>query len=280
MKHLEIFHGLVAAGMEMRYGSKPDKQALLRVLWEKKQIIEAGLVDAYIMAARIFCDYAASEGIGVWARGAMPSSIVCYCLGLTEVNPLKYGLHSARFVNGRPPKFQFDIEEPRFDEFMKGAEELLQANVDAYDIAAIRECLFNDLCPMGYLSRKNERPLPADLDDELARYALCFPQTSDLYEAYVNGTLGSDIVIYQEQMMDILRETFHTGGIKANSIRIAIQRGDAETVDAYKRELFANLKGITPQEADGVWQRLTSNPRAFLKAHAISRVLQRYQFDN
>ena len=44
MRHLELFHGLVAAGMKMRYGSKPGKQALLRFLWEKKQIIDAGFV--------------------------------------------------------------------------------------------------------------------------------------------------------------------------------------------------------------------------------------------
>ena len=119
MTHMEIFHGLVAAGMRMRYGDKPNKAAILRVLWEKKQIIDAGFVDYYIMAFWIYRHYAMSAGINVWARGAVPSSIVCYCLGLTEVDPIKYGLHSVRFVNKQLPDFQFDIEESRFDEFMK-----------------------------------------------------------------------------------------------------------------------------------------------------------------
>ena len=50
MTHLEIFHGLVSAGMRMRYGNKPSKAATLRMLWEKKHIIDADFVDYYIMA--------------------------------------------------------------------------------------------------------------------------------------------------------------------------------------------------------------------------------------
>ena len=278
MTHIEQFHGLVTAGMKMRYGSKPCRSAVLRVLWEKKHIMDAGFVDYYLMAFWIFRHYAASAEVNVWVRGAMPSSIVCYCLGLTEVDPIKYGLHSARFVNDELPKFQFDIEASRYDEFMKGAEEMLQANAGDYDIPAIRECLFQDITPMEYLSRKNERPMPENIDDELARYALSFPETLDLYEAYTHQPETFDKIIYQEQMMDILRQTFQVSGIKANNIRLAIQRGETEQVEAYKKELFANLKDITSDEAETAWQRLTCNPHAFLKAHAVSRVLTRYRY--
>ena len=66
---------------------------------------------------------------------------------------------------------------------------------------------------------------------------------------------------------------------KANNIRLAIQRGETEQVEAYKQELFANLKDITLEEAEVAWQRLTNNPRAFLKAHAVSRVMAKYKFE-
>ena len=238
MTHLDLFHGLVASGMKMRYGNKPGKAALLRVLWEKKHIMDAGFVDYYLMAFWLFRHYADSMGIGFWARGAVASSIVCYCLRLTEVDPLKYCLHASRFVNDELPKFQLDIEASRYDEFMKGAEEILQANAGDYDIPAIRKCLFQDLAPMEYLSRKNERPVPENIDDELARYALYFPGTMDLYEEYVRQPKSFDGIIYQEQMMDILRETFHMSGINANQIRLAIQRRETERVEAYKKELY------------------------------------------
>lgn len=280
MTHMEIFHGLVAAGMKMRYGDKPSRTALLRCLWEKKHIMDAGFVDYYIMAFTLFRHNSASAGIGYWARGAVPSSVVCYCLGLTEIDPIKYGLHSVRFVNDEPPKFQFDIEASRYDEFMKMAEEALQASSEDYDIQAIRERMLQrlkNITPMEYLSRKQERPLPENIDDELARYALSFPQTMDLYDAYVQNP-QSDLLIYQEQMLDILRQTFLVSSIKANQIRLSIQRGETEKIKAYKNEIFADLQGLTPEKAEAAWQRLTSNPRAFLKAHAVSHVLASYKF--
>ena len=288
MTHLELFHGLVAAGMKMRYGNKPGKAALLRVLWEKKHIIDAGFVDYFIMAFWIFRFHAKSFNVNVWPRSAMPSSIVCYCLGLTEVDPIKYGLHSVRFVNDKLPDFQFDIERSRFEEFKKMAEHLLQANAEEYDIEAIKACLLRKdvkqgkgarmtyLTPCEYLSRKNKRPMPDNIDDEMVRYALKFPQTMDLYEAYIKDPSSFNHLIYQEEMLDILCHIFHVSSIKANDIRLAIQRSETERIESYKKEIFANLQDINPSEAEISWQRLTSNPNAFLKAHAVSRVMARY----
>ena len=289
MTHTEILQGLVSAGMKDRYGKELEPKQInantmvcssapVRMLLEMRQIESAGFVDYYIMAFWIFRHYATSAGIEVWARGAMPSSMVCYCLGLTEVDPIKYGLHSARFVNEKLPKFQFDVEASRFDDFMKGAEDLLQANAKDYDIPAIRECLFKDLKPSSYLSKKKERPLPDDLEDEFARYALYRPDTIDLFAAYVNSSHKCDILIYQEQMLDILKEIFHVGGIKANQIRLSIQRGETEQVEVYRQELFA-FSDLPDEEKEKAWKRLTSNPKVFLKAHAVSCVLESYKYE-
>lgn len=296
--HTDLFQDLVLAGAKMRYGLRDNdesapslpkgkpvviktNQAAMRVLWEMRQIIVNGFEDYYLMAFTLFRHNAASAGIDYWARGAVPSSVVCYCLGLTEIDPIKYGLHSVRFVNDELPKFQFDIEASRYDEFMKMAEEVLQASAEDYDITAIRERMLQrlkNITTMEYLSRKRERPLPKNLDDELARYALSFPDTMDLYDAYVQNP-QSDLLIYQEQMLDILRQTFRVSSIKANQIRLSIQRGEAEQVEAYKQVLFADLQDLKPEEAKAAWQRLTSNPRAFLKAHAVSRVLASYKYE-
>ncbi|MBQ2591356.1 MAG: hypothetical protein II569_06460, partial [Paludibacteraceae bacterium] len=136
--HTDILKGLVSAGKRWRYGEKADNLVTRRIVWELKHIIDAGFVDYYVMAFWIF-KYS-KQDINYWARGAMPSSIVCYCLGLTEVDPIKYGLHSSRFINEEPPKFQFDVEASRFDEFMKKAEEIFGENEKDFDIPAIREC--------------------------------------------------------------------------------------------------------------------------------------------
>lgn len=287
--HTELLQGFVLAGLRERYGKALEPKQInentmtcsvapVRMFLEMKQIEEAGFIDYYLMAFWIFNFHARAAGIEVWARGAVSSSVVCYCLGLTEVDPIKYGLHSARFVNEDLPKFQFDIEASRFDEFMKRAEDMLQANAEDFDIPAIRKCLFKDLKPSSYLSMKKERPLPADLEDEFARYALYFPQTMDLFCTYVNQYPNCDLLIYQEQMFDILREVFHVSGIKANHIRLSIQRGETEQIEAYKHEVF-EASDLSTEEKEKAWQRLTSNPKSFLKAHAVSQVLASYKFD-
>ena len=279
----------MSAGLRERYGKELEPKQInantticsiapVKMLLEMKQIEEAGFIDYYLMAFWIFNIQARAAGIEVWARGAVSSSVVCYCLGLTEVDPIKYGLHSARFVNEDLPKFQFDIDASRFDEFMKKAEEILAENAEDFDIPATRKCLFKDLKPSSYLSKKKERPLSEDLEDEFARYALYFPQTMDLFRTYVNQYPNCNLLIYQEQMFDILREVFHVGGIKANHIRLSIQRGDTEQIEAYKQEVF-EASDLSTETKEKVWQRLTSNPKAFLKAHAVSQVLASYKFD-
>lgn len=82
-----------------------------------------------------------------------------------------------------------------YDEFIKEAEVILRAHVKSLDVEAVKAILFKELTPMEYLSRKNERPVPENLDDELARYALYFPETMALYEAYIQQPSKFDGII-------------------------------------------------------------------------------------
>ena len=86
-------------------------------------------------------------------------------------------------------------------------------------------------------------------------------------------------VVYQEQMLDILCQFFRITNIEANQIRLSIQRGETEQMEAYKKELFSNPKDISEKKAEWLREILTSNPNAFLKAHAVSRVLAKYKFE-
>ena len=296
---IDFFQGLISKGFKMRYGNNPDKHAYLRYVWERKHIIDTGLSDYYLMASWLFRVHAHAAGIEFWARGAMPSSIICYCLGLTEIDPLKYGLHSVRFVNDEKPKFQFDIERSRYDEFIKIVDDVIAAESELNfisDAQAICDCILKGLSPVDYLSKKKEKPMPEDLEDEIARDALIHPDTIDMYDAYMRRksdglwtkhgmkldkilapTCG--FVVYQEQMLDILCQFFRITNIEANQIRLSIQRGETEQMEAYKKELFSNPKDISEKKAEWLWEILTSNPNAFLKAHAVSRVFAKYKYE-
>lgn len=294
----EQLRELVTKGFKQRYGTHPDKQALLRLLSELRRIDVAGYAGYYLMAYMIFKETAFSYGINIWPRGAMASSIVCYSMGLTEVDPLRYGLHSARFVNEEPPKFQFDIEEARFDEFKEKATKLLKDNPDILDYETGCKYLLGDLQSSSYLNGKDVCPLPQpeNMDDKIAEYALSFPDTMTLYETYKERKNGATwaptgiekldeilaptygLLAYQEQMFDIMKLCFNVHGILANKVRLSIQRGETEQIKAYRIELQENAKqvGLGDNEFDTAWSVLTSNPKAFLKAHAVFRVLSRY----
>lgn len=300
-KTIKLLKELASKGFKERYGEHPDKLALLRLLFEYRRIDVMGFAELYLMAYWIFKETATAMGINVWPRGAMSSSMVCYSLGLTEVDPVRYGLHSARFVNEEPPKFQFDVEEARFNEFKAKAEEELRANPDTLDYETGCKCLLGDLQPMSYLSRIRESPLPMldKLDEEIAKYALCFPDTMNLYEEYKERNQGANwnptgiakldevlsptngLLAYQEQMFDIMKNCFNIHGALANKIRLAIQRGKTKNINAYRKELWETAKnmGLSEGEYETVWTVLTSNPKAFLKAHAVSRVVSMYYYE-
>jgi len=292
----DLLNKLVAEGMRMRFGSHPSKWVKLRAVAELRRIHMEGYVDYYLTAFWIFRFQAFGAGIAYWGRGAMNSSLVCYCLHLTEVDPIRYALHAERFVNEEPPKFQFDVEESRYAEFMKIVEEQLAANAEEYDVEVIREHLLEDITPVAYLSRRKESELPQNTDDEMVRYALTFPGMETLYGQYVQrckaglcGVTGIDkldailaptkgLLVFQEQMMDILKQVFGIHGTLSNDIRRAIQRGERLRMEDWKHEMRLP-ETISSEEAEKAWQVLTSNPRAALKAHALSRLMATCRFN-
>lgn len=297
MTNKDLLQKLVDSGMRMRYGLNPNDLVIRKIKWEMDHIVKAGYEDYYYVAHFLF-NYAKKIHINIWARGAVPSSIICYCLGLTEVDPVRYGLRSERFVNDNLPLFQYDIESSYFDEFMKHLGSTLEIISDEFDITDMRNCLLGDIKPSDYLSRKSNQTLPNDLEDEVARYALKSQNTKDLFNCYVQRKEGHEkweqtginqldeilaptygILAYQEQMLEILRQLFHVKAIDSEHIRLFIQRGEAEHIKACKAELFSNLKDLSSEEAEKIWRVLISNPHAFLKAHAVSQIIEKYTFE-
>ena len=151
--------------------------------------------------------------------------------------------------------------------------------------------------PSSYLNKRRESPLPIpdNLDNEFAEYALSFPDTMNLYDTYKERKNGATwtltgiakldeilaptygLLAYQEQMFDIMKNIFGVYGIMANNIRLSIQRGKTGHIEEYKNEVLQMIKDneINADEFETIWGVLTSNPKAFLKAHAVSRVISR-----
>jgi DNA polymerase-3 subunit alpha len=85
-------------GLAKRYGNKADGLKD-RLVFELDVISKMGYVD-YFLIVWDFIKYARDNDIAVGpGRGSAAGSIVSYCLGITNIDPLKYNLLFERFLN-------------------------------------------------------------------------------------------------------------------------------------------------------------------------------------
>ncbi|SBW00101.1 DNA polymerase III subunit alpha [uncultured Eubacteriales bacterium] len=92
------FEHLCWKGFDWRYpsGSEEYKKQLE---YEMGVIKQMGFVD-YFLITSDFIGYAKGQGIPVGpGRGSAAGSMVSYCLNITDVDPIKYGLFFERFLN-------------------------------------------------------------------------------------------------------------------------------------------------------------------------------------
>ena len=89
---------LCEAGLVQRYGDGAAEHDS-RLRFELSVIDSMGFVD-YFLIVGDFINFARERGISVGpGRGSAAGSIVSYCLGITDVDPIKYNLLFERFLN-------------------------------------------------------------------------------------------------------------------------------------------------------------------------------------
>lgn len=108
---------LVMAGARERYGSL-DQETQDRIDYELRVISDMGF-SSYFLIVWDLIAYAAANGIRTGpGRGSAAGSIVAYCLRITDLDPLAYGLIFERFLNpGRKEMPDIDMD---FDERYRG----------------------------------------------------------------------------------------------------------------------------------------------------------------
>ncbi|HEX7401818.1 MAG TPA: DNA polymerase III subunit alpha, partial [candidate division Zixibacteria bacterium] len=96
---LDAYLGFIARkGLAQRY-SKVTPGLEERLEYELKVIKQMGFA-GYFLIVKDFIDYAKNQGIRVGpGRGSVGGSLVAYCLGITNMDPIKYGLLFERFLN-------------------------------------------------------------------------------------------------------------------------------------------------------------------------------------
>ncbi|MCC5864595.1 MAG: error-prone DNA polymerase [Wenzhouxiangella sp.] len=118
---------LTLDGLRKRYGDTPPENVRAIVARELKLIEEMG-VEAFFLTVHDVVRFARSRGILCQGRGSAANSAVCYCLGITEVDPARQQLLFERFLSkerNEPPDIDVDFEHER-------REEVLQYIYDKY----------------------------------------------------------------------------------------------------------------------------------------------------
>jgi len=86
-------------GMIWRYGENPREELTTRLEYELSVIKRMGFCD-YFLIVWDFIKAAIEMGVPVGpGRGSAAGSIVAYLLGITDIDPIKYGLLFERFLN-------------------------------------------------------------------------------------------------------------------------------------------------------------------------------------
>mgnify|MGYP001167377645 CR=1 FL=1 len=145
----EALEHYVAEGAKTRWPGGVPAQVAATIAHELK-IVAALDYAAYFLTVHDIVRYAREQKILAQGRGSAANSTICYCLGITEVDPRDGGLLFERFVSqerGEPPDIDVDFEHERREEVIQyiyerygGDHAALTATVISYrGRSAIRE---------------------------------------------------------------------------------------------------------------------------------------------
>ena len=123
----DFLRHLVCKGAERRY-RKITKDILKRIDVELETIKQRDFAGYFLLVREIIQAAHEMDIVVGPGRASLGCSIVNYCLGITEIDPLRFNLLFERFLTPEqttPPHFDFDVEE-------EGREKLLRWLIEKY----------------------------------------------------------------------------------------------------------------------------------------------------
>lgn len=206
---------LVAEGLRARYGDPPPAEAVERMEMELDVIIEMGFA-GYFLIVWDFVNFAKSSGIAVGpGRGSAAGSLASYCLRITDVDPLRYGLLFERFLN--PERVSMpDID---IDFSVRGRDRVIRYVTDKYGEDRVAQIItFGKMFPRA-ATRDAARVLGHDygVGDRLAKlipdpimgrppsFDECLAEGADLAGEYSRDPTAKQIVDVARGLEGIVR---------------------------------------------------------------------------
>ncbi len=114
-------HHLVEQGMHRRWPQgAPEKVSQL--VEHELALVHELAYEPYFLTVYDIVRFARSRGILCQGRGSAANSAICYCLGITEVDPARMNLLFERFISrerNEPPDIDVDFEHERREEVIQ-----------------------------------------------------------------------------------------------------------------------------------------------------------------
>ncbi|NKI34419.1 error-prone DNA polymerase [Wenzhouxiangella sp. XN79A] len=112
---------LTLDGLRRRWPDGPPEAVRAQIAHELRLIEEMGF-EAFFLTVHDVVEFARGRGILCQGRGSAANSAVCYCLGITEVDPSTQQLLFERFISkerNEPPDIDVDFEHERREEVLQ-----------------------------------------------------------------------------------------------------------------------------------------------------------------
>jgi error-prone DNA polymerase len=116
----ELIH-LTWLGAKQKFGENIPTKILNSINYELDFVARKNYA-SYFLTVHDFVRFARSRDILCQGRGSAANSVICFCLGITSVDPNKINLLFARFMSdarNEPPDIDVDFEHERREEVMQ-----------------------------------------------------------------------------------------------------------------------------------------------------------------
>ena len=120
-KPIDHLRELTEAGMQCRWPDGASKEVTEQIEAELSLIKELGY-EHYFLTVQDIVRFAREKHILCQGRGSAANSAVCFCLGITEVDPMRMSMLFERFISkerNEPPDIDVDFEHERREEVIQ-----------------------------------------------------------------------------------------------------------------------------------------------------------------
>lgn len=173
----DTFQEMLDEGFKWRGFTKADKEPVERIKYEHKILKDLGLLPYFVILSDAIKEAKRKDIMVGVGRGSAAGSLVCYCLGITGVNPLDHGLMFERFISPARkdmPDIDVDFESERkgeIEEYLisKYGEDKV-GHVATYGMMQLRSAIKDVSRVMGGDSKATNEltaVMPKDIDKEV-----------------------------------------------------------------------------------------------------------------